>query len=134
MAGFNGREITVDWDSTTIVGVRSKGIGMSNELVNVTTDDDNGWQTFLGKPGVKGVEHTIAGITQDEILIAEFFNANPTGETVAVNLPSLLASPGSFSGTNMLQNLELTGEHDGAYEFSATIVSSGAQTYTASSA
>lgn len=48
------------------------------------------------------------------------------------NLPSGLASPGSLNGTFYLSALELSGEHDGAYEFSATFMSSGEITYTAS--
>lgn len=134
MAGFNGRELTFDWDSTTLASVQTRGVTMSNELVDVTTDDDSGWRTFLETPGLKSVDITLSGITSDEVLIAEFFNAAPTGETLQASLPSSLASPGNFTGTYMLQSLETSGDHDGAVEFSASFVSSGAITYTASSA
>ncbi|MGB1215975.1 MAG: phage tail tube protein [Pikeienuella sp.] len=134
MAGFNGRELTFDWDSTTLVGVRTRGVAANNSLVDVTTDDDAGWRTLLGTPGLKSIDITLSGITSDEIMIAEFFNAAPTGETLQADLPSSLASPGNFSGTFMLQALETSGDHDGAVEFSMTLQSSGAVTYTASSA
>lgn len=134
MAGFNGRELTFDWDATTLVGVRSRTANMSNEMVDVTTDDDSGWRTLLADPGVKAVEITIGFISSDEILLAEFHNASVTGETLQMDLPSSLATPGNVSGTYHLSSLELTGEHDGAVEGSATFMSSGALTYTASSA
>lgn len=134
MAGFNGRDFTFDWDSSTLVGVRTRGVTMSNEMVDVTTDDDSGWRTLLATPGVKSIEVTISGISSDEVLIAEFFNASTTGETLQGDLPSSLNSPGNFSGTYHLSSFEINGEHDGAVEFSATFMSSGEVTYTASSA
>jgi len=134
MAGFNGRALTIDWDSTTLVGVRSRTISNSNEMVDVTTDDDSGWRTLLADPGLKAVEITVSGVASDEVLLAEFYNASTTGETLQVSLPSSLATPGNVSGTFHLSAFEQSGDHDGAYEFSATFMSSGTVTYTASSA
>lgn len=134
MAGFNGRSLTIDWASTTLVGVRTRGVNMSNEMVDVTTDDDSGWRTLLATPGLKSVEVTVGGISSDEVLMAEFYNASTTGETLQIDLPSSLAVPGNMSGTFHLSSLEITGEHDGAVEFSATFMSSGTVTYTASAA
>ena len=134
MAGFNGRELTIDWDATTLVGVRTRGVTNSNEMVDVTTDDDDGWRTLLATPGVKSVEVTVGGISSDEVLLAEFYNASTTGETLKIDLPSSLTTPGNVSGTFHLASFEITGEHDGAVEFSSTFQSSGAVTYTASSA
>ena len=45
--GFSGRAFVFDWDSTTLVGVRTKGMNVANEYVDVTTDDDNGWRCLL---------------------------------------------------------------------------------------
>jgi len=132
MAGFNGRELTIDWDATTLVGVRTRGVTNSNEMVDVTTDDDAGWRTLLATPGVKSVEVTVGGISSDEVLLAEFYNASTTGETLQIDLPSSLTTPGNISGTFHLASFEITGEHDGAVEFSSTFQSSGAVTYTAS--
>jgi TP901-1 family phage major tail protein len=134
MAGFNGRQLTIDWDSTTLVGVRSRTINNSNEMVDVTTDDDSGWRTLLADPGLKSVEVSVNGVASDEVLLAEMYNASTTGETLQVDLPSSLATPGNLSGTFHISGYEQSGEHDGAYEFSATFMSSGTVTYTASSA
>lgn len=134
MAGFNGRELTFDWSSTTLVGVRSRSFSANNEMVDVTTDDDSGWRKLLATPGVKAIEVQISGVSSDEVLMAEFFNASTTGETFQMDLPSALASPGNVSGTYHLSSFETSGDTDGAVEFSATFMSSGTVSYTASSA
>ena len=134
MAGFNGRELTVDWDTTTLVGVRTRGLSISAEAVDVTTDDDTGERTLLPDPGVRSAEISVAGITSDEVLIGEILSS-PTGRTLKnaqVNLPSDLASPGIVAFDAFMSAFEITGEHDGAVEFTATLMSAGAITYTAS--
>lgn len=137
MAGFNGRALTFDWDSTTLVGIRTRGYTISNEYVDVTTDDDDGWRTLLSDPGVRSVEATVGGISSDEVMIAEIMTASITGETLTMNLPTGTATgittPGTLAGTFLVSSFEQTGEHDGAVEFSATFMSNGAVTYTASS-
>lgn len=133
MAGFNGREMTIDWDNVVLAGVRTRGVSVSNEYVDVTNDDDGGWRTLLSDPGLRSVEVTVGGITKDEIILAEIMKASITGEPLDVNLPSALSVPGSVSGTFVCSAYEQTGEHDGAVEFSATFMSAGAVTYTPSS-
>jgi len=134
MAGFSGREMTVDWDAVTLVGVRTKGFTVNNEYVDVTTDDDNGWRTLLSTPGLRSVEVTAAGITSSETLLAAIMAADISGETLTMNLPSSLANPGTLEGTFLVSSYEQTGEHDGAVEFTATFMSTGAVTRTASTA
>jgi TP901-1 family phage major tail protein len=134
MAGYNGREFTFDWNSTTLVGVRTRGLSITNDHIDVTTDDDSGWRTLLATPGLRSVEVSASGITSDEVLIAEMFNASITGETLQANLPSSLAVPGNVSGTFVVSSFEQSGDHDGAVEWSATFTSTGAVTYTASAA
>ena len=133
MAGFNGRELVFSLDSTTLSGVQNKSMNMSNEMVDVTTDDDNGWRTYLANPGVKAIEVTVSGITSDETLKAEFFDANPTGETLTATLPTDLTNSGTISRTYVVGSVSYEAVHDGAYQFNATFLSSGAITYTASS-
>lgn len=128
MAGANGRALTLDWDSVTLVGVRTKGYTITNDYVDVTTDDDDGWRTLLADPGLRSVEATAEGISSDQVLIAEMMKANITGEPLTVQLPT---TTGTLAGTFFVSSFEQTGEHDGAVEFSATFMSSGVVTYTA---
>lgn len=128
MAGANGRALTIDWDSTTLVGVRTRGYTITNDYVDVTTDDDDGWRTLLSDPALRAMEVTVGGISSDQVLIAEIMKANITGEPLTVQLPT---TTGTLAGTFLLSSFEQTGEHDGAVEFSATFMSSGEVTYTA---
>ena len=131
--GFNGRELTVDYDSTTLVGIRTRGLSISAEGVDVTTDDDTGERIILPDPGVRSGEVSVAGITSDEVLLAEIMTGitGRTLKTAQVNLPSDL-TPGTVAFNAFVSAFEITGEHDGAVEFTATLMSAGAITYTAS--
>lgn len=132
MAGFNGRQFTFDWESTTLAGVRTRGMTVTNDYVDVTSDDDAGWRTLLADPGVRSVEVTIGGITTDEVLLAAMMEASVTTGTLVGNLPSSLTTPGSMSGEYLVSSFEQSGNHDGEVEFTATFMSTGEVTYTAS--
>ena len=128
MAGTNGRNLTIDWDTVTLVGVRTKGYTITNDYVDVTTDDDDGWQTLLADPGLRSVEVTAGGISSDQVLLAEMMKSNITGEPLTIQLPT---TTGTLAGTFLVSSFEQTGEHDGAVEFTASFMSSGPVTYTA---
>ena len=129
MARHNGRNLVLEWDAVDLVGVREKAFTVSNEYIDVTTDDDDGWRTLLASPGLRSVESTVSGICEDQILLAEIMKANITGEPLDIELPT--STGGQLSGTFFVSNYEGSGAHDGAYEFSATFMSSGVVTYTA---
>lgn len=134
MAGFNGRELTVDFNTTTLVGIRTRGLSISAEAVDVTTDDDVGERTLLPDPGVRSAEIGVAGITSDEVLIAEILSGigGRTLKEAIVNLPSTLTTPGTVTFDAFVSSLEITGEHDGAVEFTGTLMSAGPIVYTPS--
>ena len=121
-------ECTIDWDAVTLVGVRTRGYTITNDYVDVTTDDDGGWRALLADPGLRSMEVTVGGISSDQVLIAEITKASITGEPLSVGLPT---TTGTLAGTFLLSSFEQNGEHDGAVEFSATFMSTGAITYTA---
>jgi len=128
MAGANGRALTIDFDAVTLVGVRTKGYTITNDYVDVTTDDDDGWRTLLADPGLRSVEVTAGGISSDQTILAEIMKANITGEPLSIGLPT---TTGTLAGTFVVSSFEQTGEHDGAVEFTATFMSAGVVTYTA---
>lgn len=124
----SGRKLKIDWNSVTLVGVRTRGFTVSADYVDVTTDDANGWKTLLSDPGVRSVEVKVGGITENQILLAELMAASVAAKALTVQLPT---TTGTLTGSFLLSGYEETGEHDGAAEFSATFMSSGAITYTA---
>jgi len=134
MAGSTGRDLTVDFNSTTLVGVRTRGFTVNAEPIDTTNDDDSGWRTLLAEPGLRSVEIPVAGISSDEVLLAAIMQTGTFAlETATVNLATGVgaATPGTLTGSFFLSSLEQTGEHDGAVEFTGTLMSSGEITYTA---
>lgn len=129
MPARNGRALTLDWDNVVLAGVRTKSFSITNDYVDVTTDDEDGWRTLLSDPSLRSIEVTVGGITKDRVLIAAIMEANITGETLEVNVPQ--ATGCQLSGLFVISSYEGSGEHDGAMEFSATFMSAGVVTYTA---
>lgn len=129
----NGRSLKIDWDSTELVGVRSKSISTSNEYADVTSDEDGGWRMLLENPTLRAVEITVSGVTKDEVLLAAIYEANMTSTTLTATLPTSLTTAGSLVGDFLISSYEQSGEHDGSYDFSATFMSTGEFTYTPSS-
>lgn len=130
MAGANGRQLTIEWGAgpTTLVGVRTKGYTVTNDYVDVTTDDDDGWRTLLADPGLRSVEVTVSGISSDQVLLGDIMSANVAAKSLHVEFPT---TTGNLTGNFLISSFEQSGEHDGAVEFSATFMSTGAVTYTA---
>jgi len=124
----NGRALTIDYATTTLVGVRTKGYTVTNDYVDVTTDDDDGWRVLLADPGLRSLEVTAGGISSDQVLIAAIMAANVASATVTIQLPT---TTGTLAGSFLVSSFEQTGEHDGAVEFTAAFMSTGPVTYTA---
>jgi len=126
MAVASGRALTISWDGAVLLGVRTRGYTITNDFVDVTTDDEGGWRTLLAEPGLRAIEATVGGVTKNQILLTEMMKANITGEPLVVNLPT---TTGTLTGTYFCSSFEETGEHDGTVEFTATFMSSGVVTF-----
>lgn len=123
----NGRAMTIEWDSVVLAGVRTKGYTVTNDYVDVTSDDDAGWQTLLSDPGTRAVEATAGGITKNQTLLGYIMAAQVTSEPLTMQLPT---TTGTLSGNFLVSSYSDTGEHDGAVEFEATFMSTGPVVYT----
>lgn len=128
MVAKNGRALTIDWGSVVIAGVRTKRYTVTNDYVDVTTDDEAGWRTLLADPGLRSLEVTVGGITKDQVLLAAITAANIAAATLTVNLPT---TSGTLVGAFLISSYEESGEHDGAVEFTATFMSAGVVTFIA---
>jgi predicted secreted protein len=128
MAAANGRQLTLSWDGAVLLGVRTRGYSITNDFIDITTDDDNGWRTLLSDPGLRAIEATVGGITKNQILLTAMMAANVSSKTLIVNLPT---TTGTLTGSFFVSSYEETGEHDGAAEFTATLMSSGVVTFVA---
>lgn len=112
---------------TLIAGARADSITINNEPIDITDKGDGGWRTFLDVPSVRSVDMSVTGLLDTSTLpdAALAASASLTG-TYTIDIDDM----GEATGTFYFGNLEITANHDGAAEFSASIQSSGAVTWT----
>jgi TP901-1 family phage major tail protein len=127
-----GREFLIK-DSLGVViatGIQNKTFGITNERVDITSDDDSGWATGLAIPGQKSLSLSFDGITKDDSLRATVMSAtNCMLEDVAIEYLDGATASGDF----FLESIEYTGAYNEAVTFSATLSSSGVIAETAGS-
>ena len=133
MAEASGRDLIIKRmigsTYTTIASVTSKTVEKTNSGVDITTDDADGWQTFLPEPGTRAVNLSISGVTTDDLLLAAMSaaTASITLEDCQILYPSGATDTGDFQ----FSSLSTSGEKDGATVFEASMTSSGTITYAA---
>jgi len=128
MAANVGRNLLLKTGSTVIAGVRTKGIVVAGEVIDVTSDDDGGYRTSLAEAGQKSLDISVDGITKD----AELREAMLTGMTLTMTGLSIEYPNGdTITGDFLLVSVEESGSYNDAVTFTASIQSSGAWTYTA---
>jgi predicted secreted protein len=130
MAAKVGREDSWTWGGDAIGGVRSKGLAVSGEPIDITSDDDAGWRKLDTISGQDSVNLTISGIDKDMRLFEDFFAGNRTKEVVF----NFAKSGGTLTSEFYLTSLSRTGEYNGAVTYDAELQSSGEAVYAAAAA
>lgn len=128
MAANLGRNLLLKTSTTVIAGVRTKGVSVNKEPVDVTTDDDSGYRTLLSEAGQVSLDLSLDGITKDDELRASILGGTTmTLADVTLEYPN--GDVLSFTEV-MLTSLEESGAYNDAITFTATLQSSGEWTYT----
>lgn len=127
MAAAKGRELLVKKGSVVLAGIRTKGVSINNEPIDITSDDDAGYRTLLDDAGTMSVDLSVEGITKDAVLRAAASAGTGLMLTdITVEYPDGATLAGDF----YLASIEETGTYNEAVTFSASLQSSGAYTYT----
>lgn len=122
MTGYNGRDLLIQIDDTTIAAVVSKTITRAREPVDVSTDDSNGWRTLLPEPGTRTIDLSIEGVATS----ANYSFWLTKWENNVFEDVSLVSPDGAIErGDFFLSNLTNGGEQAGNVTFSATLMSTG---------
>lgn len=113
----------------TVAGLRTTGLTINGEAVDVTSKDDAGWQVLLADAGQKSVTISAAGVFKDTAVEALL-------RTAAINQSmedfQLIFENGDyFAGNFQITTLEYTGENNQGTMFSMTMQSSGPVVFTA---
>lgn len=128
MAANIGRNLLLQTGTSVIAGLRTKGVSVAGEPVDVTTDDSSGYRTLLAEAGQMSLDISFDGVTQDN----ELRSAMLSDTTLTLTGANIAYPNGdTITGTFMLTGLEETGTYNDAVTFSGTLQSSGQWTFTA---
>jgi len=130
MAARSGRKFNLLKGSSVIAGVKSTSCAVNGEPVDITSNDDSGFRTFLSDDvGQQAIDLSISGVTKDAVLRALAM----AGGSSLMLTDVVLQDEGNgdtLACDFFMSSFEETGEVNGALEFSATLQSSGAWVYT----
>lgn len=126
MAAAKGRDLLVKQGSTVIAGIRTKGVSVNGEPIDVTTDDDAGYRTLLADAGTYSIDLSIEGVTKDDTLRALIMAG---GSLMLTDITVEYPDGHTLAGNFFLASLEETGTYNEAVTFSGSLQSSGTWTY-----
>jgi predicted secreted protein len=126
MAAKLGRKVLLEWGGIEIPGVQEKGINRNGEAVDITSDDDDGWQRLHDEAGMNSVEITVSGVSKSEDLAADWHAGTRTKLLEITN--SLTGSV--LAGQFFMASYNETATHNEAVTFEATFQSTGTVTFT----
>lgn len=131
MAKSAGRASVVKKNGTAIAGVRSISVNNSGELIDITDQNDSGVTTYLDEIFAgESQEIQISGVEDGQVL-RDIWHGTAAGrfmDDLTIEYPN----GDEIAGTFVLMNYNETGEYKDAQTFDATLVRSGAETFTAS--
>lgn len=134
MAGRAGRQVQFFFGGNSpgdeIAGVREKGVEMNGEAIDVTSGEDAGWRTLITLPSQNEVNISLSGVTKDTRLKTAW-NNSANSYAARTQFCELVYPDGSrFSGIFMLTSYKETEPYKDASTFEASLMNSGAVTYT----
>lgn len=130
-----GRTFVAKVDTTgagayaTVGGVKAKSLKVNSEAVDVTNADSvNAWRELLGGAGIRSMECQVSGVFLDDTT-ANTVIALANAATIR-NWQFTHPAIGTWQTAFQITNFEISGDHNGAVEYTATLTSSGDVTYT----
>lgn len=121
---YKGRSITLSWQGRTIAKMRTKGLAINNEPVDITGDTDDGWRDLLDEAGEKQVNISAAGIVINDDLRQAAMKRNVSGAAIMT-----FPDGGTISGSFFLASYNDNGEYNGAEAFECEFQSQGEIVY-----
>lgn len=126
---FRSNLIEIRRAGTKIAGIQSKTATVNKEGVDITSDDDSLYRTFLGGgSGSKSIEFAADGVSKDDVLRDIAFN--PATDNLLTNVTMHFEDGKILTCDWLLQPFVYKGEMNGAIMFECTFSSSGAWTWT----
>jgi predicted secreted protein len=122
----SGKDWILEWDGATIGGVRTKGVAVNGEALDISDDDSAGWREVWPEAGEVSVELKLSGLIKDQRLQAQAFDPE-----TRIHAVTLTGNDGSvIAGNFYLQSYSQGLEYKGYPTFDASLLSSGPVTFT----
>lgn len=122
MSELAGRKIQIFSNAALIASARTKSVKINNEPIDITTDDDNGFQTLLETDVAQSsIEVGIEGLLADSDLLTKAVNRSGLAVDAVVSIPGHT----DVSFRALLTSFELGAPYNDAVTFSATLKSTG---------
>ena len=132
MVEYLGRDLKIYKGASSppdlILGMREKGITAAGEVVDVTTDDDDGFARKLGTFGQKQITISLSGLPTNEVLRDAWFGGNIV-DTYTIIWPDGAMLVGEF----IQANYNPTGNYNDAVSISVELQSTGEWQFTPAS-
>jgi predicted secreted protein len=122
MAASNGRAVIIEIGAESLADeLRTKTITFNGELVDVTTDGDDGWSTMLdGIFNTQNVTIALDGVLKADTLSDMAFTG--AQETMTITVGDLFTLDGDFQFT---AGFQIGAPYNGETTFSGTLQSTG---------
>ena len=114
---------------TSVGGMRTTGMTMNGEMVDVSDKDSAGFRELLAAAGQKSVSISVSGVFKDTAS-EELVRANFVAQTLD-NYELYYANGDKWAGAFQVTSWEQSGECNGAQQYSFTLESSGEIAFTA---
>lgn len=126
MTAFVGRKALFKKGLTTVAAVRTRSMTLGNEVVDITSDDDNGFRTMLAEPGNKTLDLTVEGVFKDATMLTVAMSTSDILEAFSILFPTI----GTIAGDFVVTSFEAGAAYNEAGTFSCSLQSSGTFTFT----
>lgn len=115
---------------TTIGGLRSKSMSINAEAIDITNHGSNQWKTLLDGAGIKSMSVSGSGVFTDSASEAQM-QTDALAQTLR-NFKIIDSDTGDyFTGAFKITSLEYAAEYNAERNWSISLESSGAITFTA---
>lgn len=116
---------------STVAGLRSTGLTINNNPVDITNVASEGFQELLADGGVQSFEFRGQGIVVSDADMQALADQARLRTTKSYQITSAFGD--TFEGSLIIASFERSGSYDGAEEFTVTLQSTGSITYVAAS-
>lgn len=136
MSGVGGKDFVLQVEDsagagtyTTIAGLRAKTFAKAAEAIDATSHGSNQNREIVDGAGIKSLNVSGSGIMDtDKTTIQRIEDAHDNQTLTNFRLVDSSSGGRTYTASFKITSLEVTGEYNGALEFSISLESSGAVT------